>query len=74
MKLSRSKSLLQGENNRETYATRSRSSRPFSQHPGDSNRSPGRWRRIEWDQLRQHDVQAVAALILHENRVSRAFG
>src|SRR5215467_1793632 len=50
---------LQGEKNRETYATRLRSSSTFSEH--FSNPQPpqcGR-RRRRFDRLRQHDVQAV---------------
>src|SRR5271166_3424477 len=65
MKLSLSKSQLQGENNHETHATRPRSSRPLRQHFGNPNRSYGRRRRRR-NQLRPNPVQAVAATsILH---------
>ena len=53
MKLSRSNSQSQGENNRETYATSPRSSRTVSQYFGGSNRSPGR-RRTHQYQLWQN--------------------
>ena len=45
MKLSRFNSQQQGENNRETCATRARRSRTIRQYSRDSNRSQGRWRR-----------------------------
>ena len=58
MKLSRSNSQSQGENNRETYPSGPRSRSPVPQHSSDSNRSPGRWRRQRL-RLRNHFVQAL---------------
>ena len=59
MKLSRSNSQSQGENNRETCPTYPRSRCPVPQHFSDSNGRARRWRRNWWRLPERNHLQTV---------------